>query len=172
MREATLTLFVIATATLALAPAFAAGQEVDVQTMGTHVATALKTDVAGEWKVITVELAPGAVDAHQTYPGVELVYVLEGAGFLEVDGKAPVALNPGVVAALNPKQIHVLKNTSPTQTLKVLVVLLLEKGHQRPMLANGEASGHQNTQKQMANVGARQQRANAQDNSTSPGLVF
>jgi quercetin dioxygenase-like cupin family protein len=86
-------------------------------------------DTAGaegrEWKVITVELAPGTADARHFNPGVELVYVLEGAGYLEADGMPKVALNPGAVTTLQPKQGHVLKNASQTRLLKVLVVLRL-----------------------------------------------
>lgn len=174
MRQMILTLFVIAAGTLSLA--FAAGQDLNTQTVGPQVTRLLKTDVAGveskEWNVMTVELAPGAADARHSYPGVELVYVLEGAGFLEVDGKPPVALNPGVVAALNPKQIHVLKNTSQTQTLKALVVLLLEKGPQRPLLANQGAPRHQGGGEPMSNGDLRQQKTNEQNNSTHTGLVF
>lgn len=174
MRQAILTLFVIFAGTLGLA--IAAGQDLTAQTNGTQVITLLKTDVAGaegkEWNVITVELAPGAVDTRHFHPGVELVYVLEGAGFLEVDGKPPVALNLGAVAALHPKYSHVLKNTSRTQTLKVLVVLLLDKGQQRPMLANGVAPRYQSDLEKTANGDLRQQKANERKNSTSPGLVF
>jgi len=129
MRPTILTRFLIFAGILALA--IAAGQDLNAQTMGPQATTLVKADVAGlegkEWNVITVELAPGAVNAWHSYPGVELVYVLEGEGFLEVDGQPLVALNPGVVAALNPEQIHLLENTSQTQALKVLVVLLLEK---------------------------------------------
>jgi quercetin dioxygenase-like cupin family protein len=78
-----------------------------------------------EWKVVTVELVPGTADARQFHPGVELVYVLEGAGYLEAAGKPAVALNPGAVTTLQPKQGHVLKNASQTRPLKVLVVLRL-----------------------------------------------
>ncbi|TLY30727.1 MAG: cupin domain-containing protein [Nitrospirae bacterium] len=174
MRQVILTLFVIFVGTLARP--FDAGHDLSAQTIGPHVTPLLNTGVSGvtgkEWDVITVELAPGALDARHSYPGVELVYVLEGAGFLEVDGKPPVALNPGVVAALNPKQIHVLKNTSQTQTLKVVVVLLLEKGHQRPMLANQRAPRHQGPGDPISNGNLRQQKTNEQNNSTNAGLVF
>src|SRR2546421_1130552 len=89
-------------------------------------------DAAGaegrEWKVVTVEVAPGAADARHFHPGVELVYVLEGAGYLEADGKPKVALNPGAVTTLQPKQSHVLKNPSQTRPLKVLVVLRPQNG--------------------------------------------
>ncbi len=83
---------------------------------------------SGEWNVVTVELAPGAADARHFHPGVELVYVLEGAGYLEADGKPKVALNHGAVTTLQPKQGYVLKNASQTQPLKVLVVLRLPNG--------------------------------------------
>jgi len=92
-------------------------------------------DAAGaegrEWKVVTVELAPGTADARHFHPGVELVYVLEGAGYLETDGEPPVTLNHGAVTTLQPKQGHVLKNASQTRPLKVLVVLRLPNGSVR-----------------------------------------
>ena len=84
-----------------------------------------------EWKVVTIELSPGTVDARHFHPGAELVYVLEGAGLLEMDGKPPVALNPGVVTTLQPKRDHVLKNASQTRRLKVLVVMRLPNGDVR-----------------------------------------
>jgi quercetin dioxygenase-like cupin family protein len=80
------------------------------------------------WKIVTVELAPGTADERHFNPGVELVYVLEGAGYLEADGKPKVALNPGAVTTLQPKQALVLKNASQTRPLKVLVVLRLSNG--------------------------------------------
>jgi len=139
--------------------AIAAGQDLNAQAEA-QVTTLLKTYVAGvdgkEWNVITVELTPGAMDTRHFHPGVELVYVLEGAGFLEVDGKPPVALNPGTVAALHPKHSHVLKNTSQTQTLKVVVVLLLDKGQQHPVLAKRGTPP----------------KATEQNNSTRTGLIF
>lgn len=159
-----------------LALALIAGQDLNAQTVGPQVTTLLKAEVAGvegmEWNVLTVELAPGTVDTRHFRPGVELVYVLEGAGVLGVDGQPPVALNPGVVATLHPKQPQVFKNTSPTQTLKVLVVLLLERGHQRPMLANGGPSRHQKGLEHIANGDIRQPKTNERKGPTRPGLVF
>lgn len=88
------------------------------------IADAAETE-GREWKVVTVELAPGKADERHFHPGAELVYVLEGAGYLEADGRPAVALNPGAVTTLQPKQGHVLKNASQTRSLKVLVVLRL-----------------------------------------------
>jgi len=159
-----------------LALALIAGKDLNAQTVGPQVTTLVKTEVAGvegmEWNVLTVDVAPGAVDTRHFRPGVELVYVLEGAGVLGVDGQPPVALNPGIVATLHPKQPQVFKNTSPTQTLKVLVVLLLARGHQRPMLANGGPSRHQKGLEHIANGDIRQPKTNERKDPTRPGLVF
>src|SRR5262245_17164789 len=149
MRQMTLTLFMVAVGVFAIA----VGQDVYAQTSGVQVSTRFKAEVAGvegrKWNVSTVELAPGAVDARRVHPGAELVYVLEGAGFLEVDGNSPVALKPGTTVALTPHHAHVLKNTSQTKQLKVLVVLPLEK--------NGDS---------------RQQKPTDQNQSTPIGLIF
>jgi len=173
MRSTKLTLHLFAGM---LVLAIAAGEDLTAQAVEPQVTTLLKTDVVGadgkEWNVITVELTPGAMDMRHFHPGVELVYVLEGAGYLEVDGKPPVALNSGTVAALHPKHSHVLKNTSRTQTLKVLVVLLLDKGQQRPMLAKRGAPRHQGGAEPISNGDGRDQRTNEQNNSTHTGLVF
>ena len=97
-----------------------------------HVSIADAAVAGGkEWKVVTIELSAGTVDSRHFHPGAELVYVLEGAGILEMDGKPPVALNPGVVTTLQSNQDHVLKNASQTQSLKVLVVLRLPHGEVR-----------------------------------------
>jgi quercetin dioxygenase-like cupin family protein len=136
-----LTLSLIALGTLAIS----AGGDLNAKTNGVHVTTLLRTPVASVdgqiLNVSTVELTPGATDSRQSSPGVELVYVLNGAGRLEIDGKPPLSLDPGVVARLNPNQSHVLKNTSQTQTLNVLVVYLIEKGQQRPSLSNRATPG-------------------------------
>lgn len=84
-----------------------------------------------EWSLVLVELAPGDMDARHFHPGLELMYVLEGEGFLEVDGEPARALNPGTVAALPQDRRHVLKNTSATGSLKVLVVFFLDKEPKR-----------------------------------------
>ena len=159
-----------------LALALIAGKDLNAQTVGPQVTTLVKTEVAGvegmEWNVLTVDVAPGAVDTRHFRPGVELVYVLEGAGVLGVDGQPPVALNPGIVATLHPKQPQVFKNTSPTQTLKVLVILLLARGHQPPMLANGGPSRHQKGLEHIANGDIHQPKTNERKDPTRPGLVF
>jgi quercetin dioxygenase-like cupin family protein len=102
-----------------------------VQAAGVPVSTFLQSEAAGgqapQWKVVTVELGPGAVDSRSVRPGRGVVYVLTGGGLLELDGKATIGLHPGVAVALNPDKRHVLKNTTDTETLRVLVVSLQDK---------------------------------------------
>jgi quercetin dioxygenase-like cupin family protein len=104
----------------------------DAQALGHPASILSKAKVQGvdgeQFSVITLELAPGALESRHFHPGVELVYVLEGTGRLELDGEIPVVMNPGTVTALLPDQVHLMKNTSRTATLKVLVVYLLDQG--------------------------------------------
>ncbi len=93
----------------------------------------LKTELAGiEGKEGTMymhpELAPGAASGKHSHPGDHFVYILEGSGTLEVEGKSPVSLEPGVTYYVAPQQVHEVKNASETAPLKGLGVLIAEKG--------------------------------------------
>lgn len=109
-----------------LAAMAAQGQDLKTKPNPAHVSAFLEANGTSlpskEWNVATVELGPGAIDSRAVRPGVGLVYVLEGGGILELDGKASMALRPGVAASLNPEKSHVLKNTSETETLRILIV--------------------------------------------------
>jgi len=91
----------------------------------------LETDLAGmEGKkgfVILAEIAPGAATGKHTHPAHEFAYVLEGDGTLEVEGRPPVSLKPGVAIHQPPGQIHNGRNTSATSALKILAVYIAEK---------------------------------------------
>ena len=95
----------------------------------------LKTDLlhieGKELNVVTIQLAPGSVGKQGHHPGPELVYVLEGVGVLEVEGKPPFVLSPGAVTIIDSHHIHISKNTSPTHRLKLLAVQLLETSQPR-----------------------------------------
>jgi quercetin dioxygenase-like cupin family protein len=180
MRHMILTLFMM---TAVGVFAIAEGRAPIAQTpTGPQIINLLRTDVAGpEGKlsnVSNVELPSGAVDARDSHLGVEVVYVLEGTGSLEVDGKPPVALKPGTVIQFAPKHHHVLKNTSRTQTLKVLIVDLVETGQPHLMLANRETRQQKEARQQnegcqiSPNGDLSQQKTNEQDSSTMKGLVF
>lgn len=152
-------------AAVALALVFGLGQDLNAKPVESRVTTPVKADAPGmegkEWNVVMVELAPGGMDARLFHPGVDLIDVLEGTGLVTADDKPPIALKPGVVAAFNPKHSHVLKNTSQTQMLKVLLVQLLEKGQLPFAFAN-----------RVPNPGLRQQKTDERKDSAGQGLVF
>jgi quercetin dioxygenase-like cupin family protein len=91
----------------------------------------LETDLAGmegkEGFVILAEIAPGAATGKHVHPAHEFAYVLEGEGILEVEGKQPVSLKPGVANHQPPGQVHNGRNTSATSALKILAVYIAEK---------------------------------------------
>jgi quercetin dioxygenase-like cupin family protein len=91
----------------------------------------LETDLAGmegkEGFVVLAEIAPGAATGKHTHPAHEFAYVLEGEGILEVEGKQPVSLKPGVAIHQPPGQVHSGRNTSATSALKILAVYIAEK---------------------------------------------
>ncbi len=92
----------------------------------------LQTDLPGiegkEARVILSEYTPGAAAGKHYHPGHEFVYLLEGAGVLEVEGKAPVPVNPGEVFYQPPKQVHNFRNPSTTNHSQLLVFFIPEKG--------------------------------------------
>jgi len=81
----------------------------------------------------TMELAPGLLTPRHSHPGHYLVYVLEGTGIMEQDDKPNLHLSPGVSYSIHspsvtPDSWHSVWNTSKTQPLKTLVVLINDKG--------------------------------------------
>ena len=106
-----------------------------------------------DWKSITVELQPGAADSWQSRPDGELLYVLEGAGRFEMNGMPPMALNPGTVARLSGTPHHVLKNTSRTRTLKVLIVFLRDAGQEQHPLHTDHRPGSGRDQHESVGTG-------------------
>src|SRR5574341_2092339 len=91
----------------------------------------LETDLAEmagkEGSVILAEIAPGAATGKHVHPAHEFAYVLEGDGTLEVEGKPPVSLKPGVAIHQPPGQVHNGRNASATSALKILAVYIAEK---------------------------------------------
>ena len=92
----------------------------------------LRADLAGidgkELIVSRLETAPGWVHGRHYHVGHELVYVLEGAGVVEVDGKPPVPLEPGAIAYMPPRQVHAGRNASRTAPFKFLLFRIHERG--------------------------------------------
>jgi quercetin dioxygenase-like cupin family protein len=96
----------------------------------------LKTDLAGterqEGVVWVIEIAPGANTGKHYHPGHEFVYVLEGAGRTEAEGKPASTVRTGEVVYLPPGQVHSTTNASTTAPAKALVVYIGAKG--RPLV--------------------------------------
>lgn len=96
----------------------------------------ITTDLAGEagkeggmW---LTEIAPGKASGKHYHPVHEFIYVLEGEGQFEVEGKPPVIMQAGEAVYLAPGQVHNTTNTSTTAPAKALVVYVGEKG--RPLV--------------------------------------
>ena len=151
-------------------------QHLDAKTNDPQAVVSFKAEVADgegkDWSVITVELRPGAIDSWHSRPGGEFVYVLEGAGRLEADGKPAIVLNPGTVATLTVIPHHVLKNTSRTKTLKVLVVFLTENRQPHPLLADRTTPEDQGSRELISNGESRQNKNKKQHESADIGLIF
>ncbi len=92
----------------------------------------MKTDlegIAGDQAVVAVvEFAPGAVAGKHYHPGHEFFYVLEGSLILEKEGQPPVTIGPGQVGHNLPKGVHVAKNASMTEPVKVVQFMIFKKG--------------------------------------------
>ena len=74
------------------------------------------------------EIVPGGVTAKHFHPGLELAYVLQGALVLEPEGQSPVTYKAGESLHNPAKAVHTAKNASTTEPVKILVVLIGEKG--------------------------------------------
>ena len=81
--------------------------------------------------MLTVEYAPGgSTPAHRHNANV-LVYVLEGALLMGVNGKEPVKVSAGQTFYESPADEHtVSRNASTTEKAKFLVVLIHDKDAQ------------------------------------------
>ncbi len=90
-----------------------------------------KGDVAGlagkDGNIVEAVIPPGSQSGWHHHPGEEFIYILEGEGVYEIKGRAPLPLQPGVVAHYDEGVVHNAKNTG-TAPLRVLGFLILEKG--------------------------------------------
>jgi len=92
----------------------------------------LRSDLAGiegkETVIYIADLKPGAVGGKHTHFGDEFVYILEGELIVEPVGKEPITLKVGDVGHLTPDVVHAAHNGSESETAKVLVILVVDKG--------------------------------------------
>ncbi|WP_158821785.1 cupin domain-containing protein [Granulicella sp. S156] len=93
----------------------------------------LSKDLTGipgkEGTMITVEFAPGEVDAVHRHNAHVFVYVLEGTVVMQVKGGKERTLRPGDTFYESPQDIHVVgRNASKTEPAKFLVFFVKDKG--------------------------------------------
>lgn len=92
----------------------------------------LRTDLAGidsyELTVSRLETAPGWSHGRHYHAGHEIVYVLEGNGALESQGRPSQSLRPGTVSYVPAGQIHSGRNTSAREAFKFLLFRIHVKG--------------------------------------------
>ena len=82
-----------------------------------------------EATMITVEFAPGEVDAVHRHNAHVFVYVLEGTVVMQVKGGKELTLRPGDTFYESPQDIHVVgRNASKTEPAKFLVFFVKDKG--------------------------------------------
>lgn len=82
-----------------------------------------------EIEVITVNYAPGAVDAIHRHDAHAVVYVLEGEVEMQVRGGMLQRLGPGQVFYESPEDVHtVSRNASKTKPAKFVVFFIKNEG--------------------------------------------
>jgi quercetin dioxygenase-like cupin family protein len=88
-----------------------------------------------EIEVITVNYAPGAVDAIHRHNAHAVVYVLEGEIEMQVRGGMLQQLGPGQIFYESPEDVHtVSRNASKTKPAKFLVFFI--KNEKAPILTS------------------------------------
>lgn len=123
--------FLVADGILAF-PAWSAAGNAALSTSPTVVELITK-ELAGapdkEALMITVTYLPGGASLPHRHDAQVFVYVLEGAMTMQVDGGAPVTLNPGQTFYEGPGDVHrISANASATAPAKILVFMIKEKG--------------------------------------------
>ena len=81
-----------------------------------------------EMVVYTAELPPGGVAARHWHPGDEALYGLQGTLTIEPDHAQAVDLKVGQIVFNPTKHVHAARNVSTTETTKVIVFMLADKG--------------------------------------------
>lgn len=77
----------------------------------------------------TVEYPAGVASAPHRHDAHTFVYVLEGSVVMQVEGGQPMTLGVGQTFYENPTDVHATsKNASQTQSAKILVFMIKDKG--------------------------------------------
>jgi len=91
----------------------------------------LRSDLPGidnyELIVSRMETAPGWSHGRHYHAGHEIVYVLEGNGALDVDGRPGQRLQPGTASYVPPGKVHAGRNASSKEMFKFILFRLHAK---------------------------------------------
>ena len=93
----------------------------------------LEADPSKEVTMFVADYKPGATTGKHYHPGQEFIYVIDGKGVMQEVGKPPVEMKPGVAIYFKsdpkkPAYVHEGTNLSQTEGMKLLAVLITEKG--------------------------------------------
>lgn len=83
--------------------------------------------------VLTGEFQPGAVTPLHRHTATELLYVLQGEGIMKIEGRDSLVLAAGEMVLVEPQAgedafVHQVVNTSSTEILKTLVIIIHDDG--------------------------------------------
>ena len=97
----------------------------------------MKQDLEGspnkEVTVFVAQYKPGGRSGKHYHPGQEFIYVVSGHGRMEEVGKPPADMTPGIELYFqsdpkNPAYVHEAIDLGEGEGMKLLVVLITEKG--------------------------------------------
>jgi len=89
----------------------------------------LTSDPRREALMLTVGYGPGGASLPHRHDAQVFVYVLEGAVTMQIKGSAPVTLKAGETFYEGVGDVHVVSaNASQTQSAKILVFMIKQKG--------------------------------------------
>jgi quercetin dioxygenase-like cupin family protein len=74
-----------------------------------------------------VEIAPGAMAALHTHPGLETAYVVEGEAIVSIQGQPDMHVKQGDSFEVPANTPHKVSNPSPDKTYKLLSTLVVER---------------------------------------------
>jgi quercetin dioxygenase-like cupin family protein len=108
---------------------FAAALVANAQKVTPLLTEKMRDQPGKEIDVITVEFAPGSVDAIHRHNAHAVVYVLEGEIEMQVRGGALQRLHPGQVFYEAPDDVHTVgRNASKTKPAKFVVFFVKQQG--------------------------------------------
>ena len=78
--------------------------------------------------VFLADVPPGGVAPEHYHPGDEAIYMLQGSLLFEPQHEQPFELKAGEITFNPAKHVHKAKNTSSSETAKILNCMIAEKG--------------------------------------------